>query len=233
MTARCIGEPVSWLRLEQWRLGELAEGESAGVAEHLAACPACAACAARIRADEAIELPPLALGARPATGASPRPGASSRYAGGLAAAAALLLAVGRSWRDPRGATTGEVAQTKGDGTAFVLVRDDGVRLVDAEGVFRTGDRFKALVTCPPAMRATFDLVVFDDGGASFPLAAAHELRVRERSAPSRGVPPDGRGRPRDRLRGLGDAGELDRTALARRGVAGPRSMCKVLRPASE
>ncbi len=231
MTPRCIGEPVSWLRLEQWRLGELAASESAGVAEHLASCPACATCAARIRADESIELPPLALGARPATGASPRPRRPLAYAGRLAAAAALLLAIGRSWRDPRGATTGEGAQTKGDGTAFELVRDDGARLIDAEGVFRTGDRFKALVTCPPAMHATFDLVVFDDGGASFPLAATHDLACGNE------VPLPGA----FRLTATGDretvcvvwedAGDLDRTALAGRGVAGPRSMCKVLRPA--
>jgi len=53
--------------------------------------------------------------------------------------------------------------------AFTLVRDDGERIVEARGVFPDGGRFKALVTCPPEMRATFDLVVFDAAGASFPL----------------------------------------------------------------
>ena len=81
------------------------------------------------------------------------------------------------------------------------------------------------------MHATFDLVVFDDGGASFPLAATHDVACGNE------VPLPGA----FHLTAAGDretvcvvwedAGELDRTALARRGVAGPRSMCKVLRPA--
>jgi hypothetical protein len=53
---------------------------------------------------------------------------------------------------------------------FSLVRDDGERIVEPTGVYRDGDRWKAVVTCPPTMSAAFDVVVFDEAGASFPIA---------------------------------------------------------------
>ena len=59
MSARCTGTPVSWLRLERYHLGEIRGRERAVVAEHLAACPACAACLARIEQDDAVALPAL------------------------------------------------------------------------------------------------------------------------------------------------------------------------------
>ncbi len=238
MKARCIGEPVSWLRLEQWRLGELAEPERASIAEHLAKCAACAACATRIDTDEALDLPPLALGA-PRAGAvvpvRPRRRRFLANAGALAAAAALILAVGRSWRDRTVAPLdrSEVTQIKGDGMAFVLVRDDGGRVTDGQGFFRSGDRFKALVTCPPTLNAVFDLVVFDEGEASFPLAPARDLACGN-EVPLPGafrLTADGE---RETVCVVwGDPEELDRTALSRSGVAGHHSMCKELRPARE
>jgi hypothetical protein len=182
MTPTCIGEPVSWLRLERYRLGELGESDRQRIAAHLAACPACATCAARIDADDAVDLPPLER--RPAP-APPRPIFSARRllarTTALAAAAATVLAFGHAWRGPEpGARTAErfaVAgdRAKGGEVAFTLVRDDGVRLLEARGRFDDGDRFKALVTCPPSMRAAFDLVVYDADGASFPVEPAPEL----------------------------------------------------------
>jgi hypothetical protein len=62
---------------------------------------------------------------------------------------------------------------KGDAVAFSLVRDDDERIDDATGVFHDGDRFKAVVTCPPPLGATFDLVVYDVAGSSFPLTREH------------------------------------------------------------
>jgi Putative zinc-finger len=243
----CISEPVSWLRLERLRLGELPEAERAAIAAHLAACAACAACAERIEADEATELPPLEVRApRASEGARAAPSRVHRLsarAGVLAAAAAVVLAVGHAWRTPdRGETgAGETghARSKGDGMAFTLVRDDGEPLVEAQGVFRDGDRFKALVTCPPGMSASFDLVVFDPGGemgpaaggVSFPLAPARRLSC------GNDVPLPGA----FRLTGSEDEtvcvvwredGEVDRGALSRSGeVTDRRAMCKELRPA--
>jgi hypothetical protein len=231
VTARCIGEPVSWLRLEQWRLGELVEPERARVSEHLESCAACAACAARIDADAGLDLP-----ARPpAPRRRPRRLRFMASAGALAAAAALLLVVGRSWHD-RSATTAEqteVAQTKGDGMAFVLVRDDGTRMTDPRGAFRSGDRFKALVTCPPAMHTTFDLVVFDQGGASFPLIAARDLACGNEVPLPGAFRLTASGDHETVCVVWGDAGDVDRTALSRSGSAGPHSMCKDLRPSRE
>jgi hypothetical protein len=242
MTAsRCIGEPVSWLRLEQLRLGELGEAESKGVSEHLAACAACAACMARIEADEARELPALAFApaaTRPASTparTTPARSTSRRLLASvsvLAAAAAMVLGVGRIWRSPAPAVDRETAHPKGDGVAFVLVRDDGQRVVDARGVFRDGDRFKALVTCPPGLSATFDLVVFDASGASFPLSAAHGFACGN-EVPLPGafrLTADGDRETVCVVWGEGD--DVDRGALVRSGAAGRNAMCKELRSAA-
>ncbi len=233
-TSRCVGEPVSWLRLERFRLGELGATERVGVAAHLAACTACAACMARIEADETRELPALALGPAPTRPMLAPPARSPRRrlfasVAALAAAAVVVLGIGRTWHSP-GSSERETARPKGDGMAFVLVRDDGQRMVDAQGVFRDGDRFKALVTCPPGSDATFDLVVFDAAGASFPLSAARGFACGNE------VPLPGA----FRLTSAGDRetvcvvwgsdDEVDRGALTRSGVAGRRAMCKDLRP---
>jgi len=174
MTARCVDQPVSWLRLERYRLGEVDDAERASIAAHLAACAACAACLASVEADDAATLPPLPVSrtARPGgLGSRARLGAVS--AGALALAAAVLLGVGAGWRGARGVDPGSAAGVKGDAVAFSLVRDDDARIDEAVGAFRDGDRFKALVTCPPSMGDSFDLVVYDASGASFPLSRAH------------------------------------------------------------
>jgi hypothetical protein len=245
VSARCIGVPVSWLRLERLRLGELPAAERTEIAAHLAACAACAACAERIEADEATELPPLEVREPRASEGSRAAPSRGRWlfarAGVLAAAAAVALAFGHAWRMPDRSETGEGetghARSKGDGMAFTLVRDDGELLVEAQGVFRDGDRFKALVTCPPGMTASFDLVVFDSGevepgGASFPLEPARLLSCGNQ------VPLPGA----FRLTGgeaetvcvvWSEEGAVDRGALSRSGeVTDRRAMCKELRPAT-
>ena len=232
MSIRCIDEPVSWLRLERFRLGELAATEHARVAGHLAACAACAACAASIEADDARDLP--AVVAPEARGRRPLARILWAGAGALAVAAAMILAVGRPWRTPAlpGAAGHTSASAKGDGMAFVLVRDDGQRVVEAQGTFRETDRFKALVTCPPSMNATFDLVVFDPSGPSFPLAPARGVSCGNE------VPLPGA----FRLSGDAtetvcvvwrDAGDVDRAGLSLHDVAADRrAMCKELRSAT-
>ena len=173
MTARCVDEPVSWLRLEQYQLGEVDREERASIAAHLASCQACAACLAGIERDDAIELAPL-----PTSHEAPARRLRSRErlwavgAGAMALAAAAILGVGRAWRHGSAVDPGGAARVKGDAVAFSLVRDDDERIDDVRGVFRDGDRFKAIVTCPPKATATFDLVVYDASGASFPLRRA-------------------------------------------------------------
>ena len=242
MTAGCTGVPVSWLRLERFRLGELAEDERRSVAAHVLTCAACAACVARIDADGALDLPPLELGRPPGLSLPARPAPRARHvrlfaaAGGLAVAAIALLAIGRSWRSAD-APGGELARVKGGGVDFVLVRDDGVRVSEGTAAFRDGDRFKAVVTCPPSMSASFDLVVFDAGGASFPIEPARHLTCGNE------VPLPGA----FRLTGTtseevclvwsedarADAG-VDRAALSLDAVSGSRrAMCKDLEPGGD
>jgi hypothetical protein len=173
VTARCIDQPVSWLRLELYQLSEVDDAERASIATHLASCPACAACLASVERDEASTLPPLPAAREVrARGLRSHARLGALGAGALALAAAVMLGVGGGWRhgstiDSRGAVG-----VKGDAVAFSLVRDDDERIDEATGAFREGDRFKAVVTCPPSMGETFDLVVYDSGGASFPLARA-------------------------------------------------------------
>ena len=240
MTPPCTSVPVSWLRLERFHLGELADGERRSIAEHLAACAACAACAARIAADDALDLAPLVLGKAPAASA---PAVTLRrrhprllaMASGLALAAIVALAIGRAWRTPWATDAAdERTRTKGDGMAFVLVRDDGLRVTEPTGAFRDGDRFKAVVTCPPSMSAGFDLVVFDAGGASFPIEASRRLACGNEVPMPGAFRLTGTGRETVCLvwtDAAGGAGRIDRGALSQPGVtASPRAMCKDLEP---
>jgi Putative zinc-finger len=188
MTARCTGEAVSWLRLERYHLGEVGGDERRSIDQHLAGCPACASCLARIERDDAVPLPALPerlarAAGKPASGMDAARTARVRWlvrtsavAGTLAAAAAVLLFL-RAAPHP-GSVEGPVAsgnRVKGHAVAFSLVRDDGTRIDGDEGAFRDGDRFKAIVTCPPGDGLTFDLVVIDRGGTSFPLEPAVEF----------------------------------------------------------
>lgn len=191
-SARCVGQPVSWLRLERYHLGELGGEERKAIEGHLSACPACAACLDRIEKDDEVALPELpaidagrtdgAPAQVPSARASPADGTptlrgrwlvrASAIAGTLAAAAAILLYLRAP---PRPADDGSVAPTdrvKGEAVAFSLVRDDGARIDGPGGTYSDGDRFKAVVTCAPGTGMTFDVVVYDRDGASFPLEQA-------------------------------------------------------------
>ncbi len=167
----CTGVPLSHLVLERHHLGERAGAERARVEEHLASCEACRSTLARIEADDGRALPPLPVPLRPARrwGARAVPIVS-----GLALAAALLLFLGRRPK-PFEPAVEPGARVKGSDVAFALVRDDDAVIADGGGVYRDGDRFKALVTCPPGMRATWDVVVYEHGETSFPLAPASEV----------------------------------------------------------
>jgi hypothetical protein len=241
MSAACIGQPISWLRLERYQLGELAQAERDAIAEHLQRCAACAGCLTRIERDHAMALPPLPE-ARPTERAvrldrpllGPRvlvrvrsPRTWGTLVGTLAAAAAVIL-----WLrgDQAGPSTSTGERVKGEAIAFSLVRDDGVRVGDAAGVYRRGDRFKALVTCPPGTSGSFDLAIYDSAGASFPLAAAESLSC------GNDIPLPGA----FRLTGPGDetvclvwnpGGAVDRSRLASTPSetdAAERALCKTL-----
>lgn len=239
--ARCNGTPISWLALERHHAGELEASESDAINAHLASCAICAACLARIEADAEgplaplLPLPPVSpLVAR--TSAPPRLFLLRRIAPPLAAlavAAGVLLSLGRAPRTspaPHEPLPG-TSRTKGGDVAFALVRDDEGLVAEAGGIYRDGDRWKAIVTCPAGMRASWDLVVFERGEAAFPLAPPGEL-VCGNDVP---LPGAFRTTGRDRMTVClvwTDGDMLDRESL--RNVAPdalPRASCKVLDPA--
>ncbi len=170
--------PISWLVLERHHLGELDATEALAVATHVRACSACQALVERIAADDRA-LPPLELAPprahaaqlrRPWYVARPR---TTAIAAGLALAAGVVLTIGRNRAidDDRVPT----ARSKGTEISLTLVREDEGVVSEAGGAYRDGERFKALVSCAPGTKVSFDLAVFERGEVSFPLAAASEL----------------------------------------------------------
>lgn len=226
MTHQCIDNPISWLRLERYHLGELAPAELEAIETHVRACPACAACLKEV--DDGAK---VALATLPA----PKIKAQARsvvpfVVTGLAMAAAAALWIGpfsKVEKDPPIAWSNRI---KGGDVAFTLARDDDELIGDAAGTYHDGDRFKALVTCPAGLDASWDLVVFERGETSFPLASATRL------ACGNAVPLEGA----FRLTGAevmtvcvvwGEA--IDRAKIGRDGehALGDAALCKLLQPA--
>ncbi len=91
------------------------------------------------------------------------------------------MGVGRSWRPGGPLVEPSGSAVKGGELTFTFVRDDGTHILaaddddDEHAVFRDGDRFKVLVTCPPTERAVFDVLVLDEAGVSFPLGQPQAL----------------------------------------------------------
>jgi len=232
---RCVAEPVSWLRLERFALGELNGAAASAVRAHVDACPACRFCLEQIR-DDRVALPALpALPAPP-----PRRWAWPRVllgGGALAAAAAALLL----WfvvRGPAGPAAvgdrelpGQRLGLKGGGALVVsLVRDrDGDVAIDPAS-FAAGDRLKVRVTCDRATRIWADVVVYQvergRRGASFPFEPA-ALDCGNLVTLPGAFRLDGRA-PAWICLAIGDTAAPDRAALAR-GTAG-RIACVSLRP---
>jgi hypothetical protein len=166
MSAACIGEPISWLRLESMALG----ARDATATAHLEACVACRSCMDEIRAD-VVALPPLRVPEQ-----APSRWAWLRWAGpvaGLAAAAAIALLVLK----PRAATDERVATVKGAGEVVIdVVRDRDGSIGMGATTFKSGDRWKVVVTCAPGGGAWVDVAVVESGShghPDFPLAPAH------------------------------------------------------------
>jgi hypothetical protein len=220
VSARCTGEPISWLALERYHAGDAPEELRARVAAHVGECAACAASLQSI-VDDRRELAPLPVARRSNVRRLRR--ALGLGAGAVALAAGVALFVGRA------PTPRDGDRVKGGDVAFVLVGDDATQIAEAGGAFSEGRRYKVLVTCPPSMRASWDLVVYEGGRRTpvFPLAPTRDLTC------GNGVALDGafRVRGRDALRVCvvwREGGLVDRAALAPDG-----SVCKTLVPADD
>jgi hypothetical protein len=230
----CVSEPISWLRLERYRLNELPAAEHADIERHLHACSACSACAAQLNAE--VELPSLPLAVKGAVVARVRAARVTHlrrlaFAGVALTAAAALLLVLRPFapglEPPR-----RTLAVKGGELAIGLVRERAGNIARDPSAFAAGDRFKVLLTCPPTMQPFVDVVVFQSGHAFFPL---HATRIEQcgNALPLPGA---------FALDGTTDAlvcaiasehNELQRTALETKGRAAlPKlSVCETLKPA--
>jgi hypothetical protein len=158
---QCIGEPVSWLRLER-----LAAGASdAAASSHIAACPACGRCLAELGV--AIALPALPV-------IAPRRRARWPALAMAVAAAAVAIVVLVPRREARTARVEAVATVKGAGEVVLgLVRERAGVVRDDVATFAPGDRWKVVVTCAPEAPSLWIVVGVRDGATvDYPLAPA-------------------------------------------------------------
>jgi hypothetical protein len=151
----CIGEPISWLRLERHALAP-----DAAVAEHVAACAVCRQCLDELRAD-VVALPALVVPERRTV--------MRWWRLALPALAAAVIAI--VLLRPRPASRGELlAGVKGIGDVSVqLVRERAGAIELDATTFAAGDRWKVIVTCASASGAWVDVAV----GADHPIAPVH------------------------------------------------------------
>jgi hypothetical protein len=172
MTA-CIGEPISWLRLERFALG----APDPAITFHVAACPACRQCLAQIR-DDVVALPPLDLPTRlPTRLPAPRWRWRRRWlAPAFAAAAAAVLVVVVARPAPRDDLASQAVGVKGIGEVTLeLVRERGGAISYSARRYAPGDRWKVVVSCPPSASARamwIDVAVADDVTTDHPLPPA-------------------------------------------------------------
>ena len=171
MTA-CIGEPISWLRLEGFALG----APDPEIASHIAACAACRGCLDHIRAD-VVALPALEPAVRPARR---RWWVAPAFAAvGTAALAAIAVII---VRDPAAGGPDEVdaplgaVAVKGVGDITLeLVRERAGEIRYDASRYARGDRWKVVVTCAPSATAWVEVSVSDGATIDHPIAPARLL----------------------------------------------------------
>jgi len=168
----CIGEPISYFRLERFALHELPADEQRSVAEHLAQCPSCRTCHERIQAD-GREQDLAALVAKLQDLRAPQPRAAGRARGWLWGTVALslvgLLAVLSTQPPTQPMAPGGTTGTKGDGLALELTRvDEGGQQLEPTR-FAPNDRFRIALSCPPALAGNVRVLAFQAGEKFEPL----------------------------------------------------------------
>ncbi|HEX5063279.1 MAG TPA: hypothetical protein VFV99_28075 [Kofleriaceae bacterium] len=166
-TIACIGEPISWLRLERYALAGATEPT---IRAHVEACAACRQCLDEIQRD-VVALPPLHVSVTKRR----RWWTLALPAFGALAAAAILLLVLRP-REPKQADN--IVRIKGVGEVIVdVVRERGGVVREDVRSYQAGDRWKVVVTCPPTHEVSLAVAVREDGAehADRPLAPAKIL----------------------------------------------------------
>lgn len=162
MRRPCIGQPISWLELELYALGE--SMDASATAQHLDLCASCNALVESIR-DDKRRMPALLVPL-----ATPRrPWFRWRWALALAPALALLLFFFTPG-GPREAShhaAHEDTGWKGGSATMTLIRErDGALLEPSH--FAPGDRFKVQVSCA-AGRHAMQVAIVQDSETAFPL----------------------------------------------------------------
>jgi hypothetical protein len=212
--------PISWLKLELYQLKQVDTTERGRIDEHLATCSACSECLRGLVADDARPLAPLKV-LEPAK-VIPLRRPVAYVAAVLATAAAVALFVRVEAGRP-------ASGIKGSELAFTLVREDGLPVDGADGVFRDGDAFKALVTCAPPSRLWFDVAVYDAKSVSFPLLAQGDFSCGN----SRALPGAFRVAGSEALTVclVWSDRAIDRSALSQPPTSAAKALCKRLKPA--
>ncbi len=228
---RCTSQPVSYLKLERRRLNELALAECRAVDAHLERCGACSVRYAQTA--ERIELLPLpeVLPRARAVGAAARWGLA--FAGLALAAAALLLVVVQAPRPfgPRLEPPEARLRVRGGDIAIELVRMASSGELLAPTHFAAGDRFKARITCPTTQRGGVQVVVYQGGGAFFPLAPLALERCGNQVSIPGAFALEGR-EPALVCAVFDDGGTLDRNTLSDPRALPKRSVCERVLPAA-
>ena len=201
----CISEPISWLRLERFA----ADGRGPrGARTHRGRVPACQSCLDEILRDVVISSP--ARRTTEATVVAPRD--SRRSPSRLPRLLFISVHVKRS-----ASAFASRASAPSSSTSFATATAPSA----TTGTFRTGDRFKVIVTCPPEHLARFDVAITEQGAshADRPLAPAQLLCGNRIAIPGRVLADRQQGASRVRADQRCRRRVFDATA----GVTGPTS----------
>jgi hypothetical protein len=168
---RCIGEPISWLRLERYGLGEVAAAEQARIAEHLASCAACRACLEHMEQNAPVLRLPLPAAKPRARRTQP---AWSRVGAWAAVGAAALAALVLLARKPELSAPGSISGgSKGGELTLELIRSNATGKQLEANRFAAGERWKAQLACPARQSGYAQLVIYQGAAHYQPLDALH------------------------------------------------------------
>jgi hypothetical protein len=174
-------EPLSWLLLERYALGEVSAEERTLVEARLAVSAEDRACLAAIRADdsELPSLPTLSSADRPKPVVSARKKRSPLFAlsAVMAVAAALFMMFRPHDLQQAVHERGDTRVKGGDDIALTLVSDSQP---GSPRTFSPGERFKLLVSCPPTLRVPLLPLVFQAGQRFEPLPRAETFACGNR-----------------------------------------------------